>query len=209
MLGNKSVPSSFGHFTEKLFDEYPIYEVKLPATTIDEYLPTKLPAFAAKSWKNMSKRHFFYSKPIVYATRCQISNDSEPLPSKLSLSNLLEDLLLENTSKIRYNFVIIGDALIFARVPRHRHISYHLLCKHISLANRSTDVRFAGEFWRDEESYFRLNNNSGTYRPSNGLLQSTIKLFNAITSLGFKGIDFRQSVQFPMQLQLSKEIQTV
>ncbi|CAF1544209.1 unnamed protein product, partial [Rotaria sp. Silwood1] len=43
------------------------------------------------------------------------------------------------------------NSLVFARIPRIRHISYHLLCKHITLSNRSTNVRFAGEFWIDQD----------------------------------------------------------
>ncbi|UJR07460.1 hypothetical protein I4U23_011749 [Adineta vaga] len=207
ITGNKSIPSSFGNITASVFDQYPIYEFKLSSDIIDEYLPNKLTAFPTKSWTNLSKRHFFYSKPIIYATRCQISKTSEALPSKFSLSDLLNDLLCENNSKIRYNFVIVGDTLIFARVPRHHHVTYHLLCKHISLAKRSTDVRFAGEFWRDEISRFRLNNNSGTYQPSTKLLKTTIQLFNSITSLQFKGIHFRKSLQFPVQQQLNNKIE--
>jgi hypothetical protein len=194
--GSKCSPSSFGHFTETIFDEYPIYKFHIPLTIIDNYLPNKLTAFPSVTWTNMAKHHFFYSKPIIFASRSQLSGDTEPLPSTVSLDNLLEELLSKNDSALRYNFVIMGDCLIFARIPRHRHVSYHLLCKHVTLSNRSTDVRFAGELWRDENYYFRLNNNSGTYWPSDLLIEQTVKLFNQLTpSLQFEGISFKTSAQ--------------
>ena len=208
ITANKSLPSSFGHLTESLFDQYPIYELKFSSSIIDEYLPRPLTAFSAKSWKNRSKRHFFYSKPIIFATRYQLSNTNEPFSSNFSFSDLLNELLSENNSKLRYNFVITGDRMILARVAPLHHLSYRLLCKHISLANRSADVRFAGELWRDEKHQFRLNNNSGTYRPANQLIEQATELLNLLTSLQFKGIDFRKSMQSPVKHQRNKKIRS-
>jgi len=193
--GSKSLPSRFGHITESIFDEYPIYKFNLPSTIVDKYLPTKLIAFQSKTWINRTKHHFFYSKPIIFASRCQISKTSEQLSSEISLTDLLKDLLSKTGSTSRYNFVIVGDCLIFARVPRHRHVSYHILCKHITLCNRSTDVRFAGELRCDENNCFQLNNNSGTYRPSNTLIKPTVQLFDQLTpSLQFQGTDFQTNI---------------
>jgi hypothetical protein len=209
ITGNKSLPSTFGHLTESLFDQYPVYELKFSSSSIiNEYLPDKLAAFSIKSWKNRSKHHFFYSKPIIYATRCQLSNTNEPLSSTFSFSDLLKELLSENNSKLRYNFVIMGDRIILARVAPLHHLSYRLLCKHISLANRSADVRFAGELWRDEKHQFRLNNNSGTYRPVNELIKQATQLLNLLTSLQFEGIDFRKSIPFPVKHQRNKKIRS-
>ncbi|CAF1213511.1 unnamed protein product [Adineta steineri] len=206
--GSKSLPSSFGHVTEKLFDEYPIYKFNLPSTLVNTYLPLKLKSFSSSTWKNASKRHFFYSKPIIYASRCQISKTTEQLSSQISLTDLLQELFIENNSKIRYNFVITGNYLIFARIPRHYHVTYHILCKHITLANRSIDVRFAGELWKDEQDHFHLNNNSGTYRPQNRLIPQAIQLFDQLTpSLQFKGMHFQKNMQFPVKHRLNNKIQ--
>ncbi|CAF3644402.1 unnamed protein product [Rotaria sp. Silwood1] len=194
--GFKLLPSHIGKLTEKIFDEYSIYIFNIPSNIIDNYLPNKLHAFVSKTWKNLAKHYFFYSKPIIFASRSQIRNNVESLSNLISLEDFLEDFLSKKDSRLRYNFVITGNSLVFARIPRIRHISYHLLCKHITLSNRSTNVRFAGEFWIDQDDYFKLNNNSGTYQPSDKLIEQAVKLFNNLSpQCLFQGINFRISTQ--------------
>jgi hypothetical protein len=189
---NKSNPSLFGKLTSTIFDEYPIYKCEISSEIINNYLPDKLPPFNSISLKNYTKREFFYSKPIIFASRSQLSDQFEELSYSIKLEDLLEDLLSKTNHIIRYNFVIIGNFLILVQIPHIRHFSYHILCKHITLANRSEDVRFAGEFWRDENKIFRFNNNSGTYRPSNLLIDKAVQIFNELTPrLQFQGISFQ------------------
>ncbi|CAF2135399.1 unnamed protein product [Rotaria magnacalcarata] len=194
IAGYKSLPSHFGQLTESIFDSYSIYTLIIPSDIIDKYLPNKLRAFASHTLKNLAKCYFFYSKPIIYASRSQVSGYTEPLSYSTSLGDLVEDLFSKNNPKLRYNFLVSDNCLIFSRIPRIRHVTYHLLCKHITLSNRSTDVRFAGEFWRDEFNNFQLNNNSGTYRPSDTLIEQAVKLFNhCMPKLKFQGISFQIS----------------
>ncbi|CAF1638644.1 unnamed protein product, partial [Adineta ricciae] len=55
-------------------------------------------------------------------------------------------------------------------------------------------VRFAGEFWRDENNAFWLNNNSGTYQPADVLLDTVIQLFRRLTPhLKFQATSFRDA----------------
>ncbi|CAF1459439.1 unnamed protein product [Rotaria sordida] len=194
--GYKSLPSRFGQFTQSIFDEYSIYTFNISSDIIERYLPNKLDAFVSRTLINLAKNYFFYSKPIIFASRSQLSSNVEQLSDLISLKDFLEDLLSKNDSTLRYNFVITDNCLIFSRIPRMHHITYHLLCKHITLSNRSTNVRFAGEFWRDDDGQFRLNNNSGTYRPSDRLIRQAVKIFNHfIPELKFQGITFRISAQ--------------
>jgi hypothetical protein len=127
------------------------------------------------------------------------------------LSDVLEELLTENDPTIRYNFVIMDDCLIFARVAHLHHVPYYILGKHISLSNRSRDVRFAGELWYDKDNGFQLNNNSGTYRPSQGLIVKTVDLFNYLTpELQFTGTGFQQnsslSIKDRIMLRIKEEL---
>jgi hypothetical protein len=189
---NKSNPSLFGKLTSTVFDEYPLYKCQISSELINNYLPDKLIPFNSISWKNVAKKEFFYSKPIIFASRSQLSDQFEELSYSIKLEDLLEDLLSKTNHIERYNFVITGSDLIFIKIAHIRHLSYHILCKHITLSNRSEDVRFAGEFWRDENNIYHLNNNSGTYRPSNILIEKTVQLFNQITPcLQFQGNSFR------------------
>jgi hypothetical protein len=191
---NKSTPSSFGKLTSKIFAEYPIYKYEISSELINNYLPNKLNAFESISLINIAKRDFFYSKPILHASYSQINDDYEQLSKTIKLEDILKELLSPTNNITRYNFVITGNQLIFVRIAHLRHFSYHLHCKHITLSNRSNDVRFAGEFWRDENNIFRFNNNSGTYRPSDILIDNTLQLINQLVpNLQFQGISFRSN----------------
>ncbi|KAG0419133.1 hypothetical protein DMUE_6380, partial [Dictyocoela muelleri] len=150
-------PSRFGQFTESIFDEYPIYKYSIPPELINEYLPSQLQSFADRTLKNVAKHYFFYSKFVIIASRSQLNDNFQCLSHSMCLSDLLKDLLKENISNKRFNFVLTGNSLMFVRIPRTRHISFHLLCKHLILTNRSNDIRFAGEFWKDDNHVFRLN----------------------------------------------------
>lgn len=195
-LMKKSSPSSFGKLTSKIFDEYPLYICELSSEIVNNYLPDKLGAFDSLSYKNLIKKEFFYSRPIIFACYSQLSDKFEELSNEIKLEDLLENLLSKTNNIRRYNFIITGNKLIFISICHVYHITFQILCKHISLSNYSNDVRFAGEFWLDENKIFRLNNNSGTYRPSNDLIEKTILLFNQLTPrLKFQGISFQISSQ--------------
>ncbi|CAF3049986.1 unnamed protein product [Rotaria sp. Silwood2] len=194
--GCKSLPSRLGQFTESIFHEHSIYTLNIPSDIIDQYLPNKLQAFVSTTLTNLVKHYFFYSKPIIYASRSQLSSNVEQLSDLILFKDFLENLLSKNDSALRYNFVITNNCLIFSRIPRMRHVPYHILCKHITLSNRSTNVRFAGELWRDDDGQFLLNNNSGTYRPSDRLIKQAVKVFNHFApELKFQGTAFRISAQ--------------
>lgn len=190
----KSCPSSFGKITTKLFDEYPVYKYEISSDLIEHYLPKKLTPFASKSLKNSAKKYVFYSKPIIIASRAQIDcHQREFLPPDIKFEDLLNELLSTNNPSIRYNFIVADNSIIFAKIPHLHHVTYHLLCKHITLGNRSHDVRFAGELWKNGKNLFQLNNNSGTYRPSLFLTRQTARLFNRLVpSIDFQGVSFEQ-----------------
>ena len=207
MQGWVSLPSRFGQLTEVLFDEYPVYTYSIPSDVIERHLPDRLQAFTSVTWKNLAKRYFFYSKPIIVASRSQMSADQQSLPRSSSLEALLVYLLEGTERNTRFNFVLTGNALIIVRLPRTRHLSYHLLCKHITLANRSTDVRFAGELLRDESDRFRLNNNSGTYQPTDRLLRPMTRLLRTLAPhLPFNGVSFQLTVQPPLKQRIGQKL---
>lgn len=178
---NKSNPSFFGKLTATVFDEYPLYKCEISPDIINNYLPDKLSPFGSVSLKNVAKKEFFYSKPIIFASRSQLSDHFEELSYSDKMEGLLKDLLSKTNNIVRYNFVITGNDLILVRIAHTRHFSYHILCKHITLSNRSEDVRFAGELWCDENGTYQLSNNSGTYRPPHPLIEKTVQLFNQLT----------------------------
>jgi hypothetical protein len=83
----------------------------------------------------------------------------------------------------KYNFVLLGDGrLVFGRIP-HATLKYpyRLLTKHVGLAKRSSNVRFAGEMRKnDDGKTLLINNNSGTYRPDDRMVPQAVAYFQQL-----------------------------
>ncbi|CAF0918103.1 unnamed protein product [Adineta steineri] len=189
---------SIGKLSSIIFNDYTLYKCEINNNLINNYLQDKLLPFENVSWKNSIKNNVFHSKPIKYHCDSRLNNNNlKELSNSITFEELLLNLLKnENKKNLRYNFVITGNYLSFMEIPHRHEISYYLLSKHISLSDRSNDVRFAGEFWCDEKNLFKLNNNSGTYTPSNDLIQQTIQLFNQLTpQLHFQGLPYQISLR--------------
>ena len=79
---------------------------------------------------------------------------------------------------IRYTYVIQGRTLRIAEILNDLD-PYVKFSKHIILADFSDAVTYAGELWRDPRSSKRiiLDNNSGTYKPSEKTTQKIARLF--------------------------------
>lgn len=186
--GLKSVPTRFGQSCERVYDEYPIYKFPVPPQMIDQYFPGVLRSFPTKSVSDVTKHFLYYSKPIVVVTRYQYKDEQT---KTITFDNFLKET---HATPPRYNFVILNDCLSLIRIPRLRHVTYQLLSKHIILSNRSKSVRFAGEMWMDEEGHLFFNNNSGTYRPNDQMLEQAIKFFDVLfPTLHFQGLSFQTS----------------
>ena len=206
-VGHVCVPSRLGRLIEELLnDRCRIYSFSIPRDLLDQFdLRDSLKSFSSRTLSNEMKRHLFYSSTTRKICRSQICHSSSPMESTF------EDELLNTTDSSRFNFVLTNDRLIFVRLPRSHHLSFHLLAKHFFLADRSVDeVRFAGEFWKDanDQKNIKVNNNSGTYRPANHLIRSIVKLFTHLApTLTFQGFTFQSSQRPNIQRRLNDKIQ--
>ncbi|UJR15153.1 hypothetical protein I4U23_002116 [Adineta vaga] len=192
------------------YNDYIAYKYEITSEIINKYLPDKLPPFASITPRNIAKRTVVYLTPLLLVSRPQIIDHCKQLSNSITLEDLLEQLLIKQDPNFRYNLVITGNSIYFIETPHSHHLSHHLFCKHATLCNNSKDVRFAGEFWFDENKEFRLNNNSGTYRPLDILLENTIQLFQQLTPrLQFRGTCFRADDLRPsIKNRLLSKIQT-
>ena len=135
--------------------------------------PVPLPTLA-----DHIKHQTLCAKPIIWIIR-RSQVKAHPVVQSINKKQLIDELLSDQ----KYNFVLLGDGrLVFARIP---HIApkypYRLLSKHVALAKRSSDVRFAGELRKvDNGETLLINNNSGTYRPENKLLPAAVNYFQKL-----------------------------
>lgn len=174
----RSIRTHFEQIIERLFHIYILYELYIPPVLIEHFFPDKLRAHPDTSVKTLAKHYVLYSKPSVVLLRFQILNLIGSLSNSVSFRDLLRDALAETDSNKRLNFVILNDRLICMRIPLFLDTTSYLVSKHIVLANRSKNVRFAEEIWRDGSNFCRLNNSSGTYLPEDSLIGRVVQFFN-------------------------------
>ena len=157
-----------GRLFRLLWGEMPIWEVRQWSIDIDLYLPLCLHPVPLPTLTDHIKHQTLCAKPIIWLVR-RSQVQAHPLYRLADKDELLKEILVDH----KYNFVLLGDGrLVFARIP---HIApkcpYRLLTKHVGLAKRSSNVRFAGELKKaDDNETLLLNNNSGTYRPDDKLV---------------------------------------
>ena len=203
MQGYKSTPTRFGRLTGNIFDSNPIYQFDIPPAMVDCYFPDPLRSFPLITCKSLVKRYLLYSKLPVTIVRSQLSDQMEYLSDSISFSDLLKELLTEKLSTKHYNFIVMDDCLILTRVPRH----YHALSKHVFLSNRAEYIRYAGEICCDENGSFQLNNSSGTYRPSDRLIERAVQFFNHLApELQFQGISCRMTTKLSIKQHIKQKI---
>ncbi|CAF3729415.1 unnamed protein product [Rotaria socialis] len=195
----KVAPSYLGRIINIVCGELSIFQLNISSHITGTYLPDILPSFPAPlTATDRMKRDFVYSESMTAVSRSQLNREMQNLSPIASEAEFFQQLLPEQTDMARCNIVILGDCIIFARIPQSYKIPYYLLCKHITLADHSTDVRFAGELWHDENANFQLNNNSGTYRPSKILVESAIALFKHLFPfLEVRGLSWEESARPP------------
>ncbi|CAF3350928.1 unnamed protein product [Rotaria socialis] len=182
-----------------VYGELSIFQLNISSHIIDMYLPDILLPFPASiKVTDRMKRDLLYLKSMMAVLHSQVNREMRNLSSIVPEAEFFQQLLPEQTDMARCNIVILGDRIIFARIPRTYRVTYYLLCKHITLADCSSDVRFAGELWHDENANFQLNNNSGTYRPSKILVESAIALFKHLFPfLEVRGVSSEENTRPP------------
>ena len=171
--------------------ENPVFQYHISPFIVDSLLPNPLKIVLMGALRNELRINLHFPL-IAHSCRSELRDSPEQPLQFTSLSILLQQLLPRLNPQLQYNFVLLNDRLVFARVPNTRLSLQSLLCKHILLANRSNDVRFAGEMWRDQNDRIVLNNKSGTYQPSTANVQQAVQLLQQLAprlKIGGRSID--------------------
>lgn len=159
----------------------PIWEVRQSSIDINHYLPVCLHPVPLPTLTDHIKHQTLCAKPIIWLVR-RSQVKAHPIYRLADKEKLMDEIVIDH----KYNFVLLGDGrLIFARIP---HIApkypYRLLTKHVGLAKRSSNVRFAGELRKadddDQQTTLLVNNNSGTYRPDDKLVPEAVAYLQRI-----------------------------
>jgi hypothetical protein len=164
-----SRPSRFGILLRLIWGPHSFFSIEQKNNTVEKYLPEKLTAYENKklTFVNLTKQYILFSKPVIKFIQRHLHKTEEVFEnsSEKDLYNMLRTHTENKPHK--YNLVITGNKISIIKIEIKYGIVDWILSKHILLSGYSTDVRYAGEFWKSKDGEIYFNNNSGTYAPSN------------------------------------------
>lgn len=169
-----TTPSKLGLGIRMICGPHAYYEIKHSNEKINDLLPEQLKEYKAKTsgfFTNI-KKNVLFSKPVVQFIRKHLANTKEEYKdsTEKDLYNMIrtDSLAIPN----KYNLIITSDSIYVIKIGIKYKIVDWILSKHVLLSGYSDDVRFAGEFWKGQDGVVYFNNNSGTYAPSNDLMDN-------------------------------------
>ncbi len=199
-----SNPDVKGTLLRWLWGSHTLFEAMRPASVdINEFLPTTLKEFPpgkpnpnpglkdkAKGAFTFLKKNVLFSPFVVNRIRKSLVNnyitdDAGVAPVDGKKPNLpvgektpreVHNWLPTHTEAkpAKFNMVITKDRVVIAGLTvKVKRVDW-LLTKHVLMSGYDPDVRFAGEVWKDENGVIHINNNSGTYRPSNESVDAAV-----------------------------------
>lgn len=176
-------PSRLAALLGRRYGEHPIFEAMLDPDHLDidgadfaplhdrlKHYPGKLDAMSKL------KRYVLFAKPVVRVVRKQMAADMESLG--VLAGSTLVGMLQEDSPQdpFIYNVVLTGESFRLSRLENRTDKDVAkanwVLAKHVLLAGYDPDVRYAGEAWAEdtpEGRVMHINNNSGTYKPTEAI----------------------------------------
>lgn len=175
-----TTPSKLGLGVRMLCGPHAFYEVKYQNEKINELLPKQLKEYEAKTsgFITTLKKDVLFSKPVVKFIRKHLANTKEEFLN--SSEKDLYNMIRTDTPTVpnKYNLIITSESIYVIKIGIKYKLVDWILSKHVLLSGYSNDVRFAGEFWKESDGKVFFNNNSGTYAPSEDMLDSAKIILN-------------------------------
>lgn len=175
-----TTPSKLGLGVRMLCGPHAFYEVKNKNEKINELLPKQLKEYQAKTsgFFTTLKKDVLFSKPVVKFIRKHLANTKEEFLN--SSEKDLYNMIRTDTPTIpnKYNLIITSESIYVIKIGIKYKLIDWILSKHVLLSGYSNDVRFAGEFWKEADGRVFFNNNSGTYAPTDDMLESAKTILN-------------------------------
>lgn len=177
-----SEPSKFGTLLRLLWGPHSLFQTKISAGLVDSLLPEVLQSFPQEkpSIVTQIKKNFIFSRPVVSLIRSQLAASTKMFEG-FSEKDLFDSLRTDSAEiPNRYNIVVTGDSITIMKVGIKIKFVDWVLSKHVLISGYGTDVRFAGEIWKDEQGRLHINGNSGTYMPHPEQVQKAAELLGIL-----------------------------
>lgn len=184
-----SFPSKKGTFFRWIWGPHSFFTINPQNNPVSEHLPETITAYEAKagSFFNFIKQRILFNKNVVFFIRKHLAKNESPtfMPTESDLFNMLRTHSESNPHK--YNIIITGTTIRVMKLGiKYKFVDW-IMSKHILSSDHSDDVRFAGEIWKTSDSVIHVSNDSGTYAPTNAMLDEAINYFRLLfTMTNFK-----------------------
>lgn len=190
-------PTKLAAVLRQQFGDHPIFEATLDPKIADIHsaeftaLRGVLKAYPGKlDGASKLKRYLLFSRPVVKAVRYQMAAKMDSLGS-LPGPALVDMFQAGPPDKpFLYNVVITGTAARMGRLENRTDKDVDkanwVLAKHVLLSGYDRDVRYAGEIWVEDTTdgrVLRINNNSGTYKPSQDRAEAAARFLQQLTGV--------------------------
>lgn len=195
-LASISVVSNFGLILRKIWGSHNVYSLKFDKNQLnspkvsDYFSHAPLKAFSTPnpSFLTRFKSSFLFSKPVVNTIYGQMQEGTyDTWIAESQIKQLIPVHTEENANK--FNYVLTDNQLILSKLNVMFSGVDWVLSKHVLLSHYSDSVRCSGEFWQTPDGSFYINNNSGTYQPTEDDLQNSVLFFNSLfKTLHFSGV---------------------
>jgi hypothetical protein len=190
-------PTKFAALLRLKWGGHPIFEAKLDCAVVDvngpdfpelqaplQAYPGQLDAVAKL------KRYVLFSKPVIKVIRYQMAVQMDSL-GRLPGPTMVDMFQAGTDDKpFLYNVVITGTSARMCRLENRTQKDVHkanwVLAKHVLLSGYDPDVRYAGEIWVHDSPggrVLRINNNSGTYKPSTAQAEAATRFLQQLTGV--------------------------
>lgn len=175
-------PSKKGTFFRWVWGPHSFFSLKVSNQLVNNYLSETIVEYEAKSGTlfNFIKQNILFNKKVVSFIREHLAKNESDIfmTSESELFNMLRTHTDGKPHK--YNIVVKGDQVIVMKLDiKYKFIDW-VMSKHILSSGYSNDVRYAGEVWKTQDGKIHLSNDSGTYAPTNEMLESTKEMFEEI-----------------------------
>jgi hypothetical protein len=177
-----SKTSFLGGLLRQAWGPHALFEAAQGRVKVEDYLTETLKAFPQEkpSLATRLKKAILFSRPVIWAIRRVLAKDH--LEVGVRSERQVYGMLRTHSEKAgnKYNLVITRAGIILSRINVGAKLIDWILSKHVLMSGYNPFVVFAGEIWKDEQGVIHVSRNSGTYRPTEAMLDAVVEFLRAV-----------------------------
>ncbi len=174
--------SGLGTLLRQLWGAHTLFESQQDRVKLADFLPSLLKPFPQPnpSMATRAKKMVLFSRPVIWLIRRVLAKGYFAIGAKSERD--IYDMLRTDSEKSpnKYNLVITRSRIIISRINVGVKLIDWILSKHVLISGYDPQVAFAGELWKDANGVIHINRNSGTYQPSEEMLDEALAFMRAV-----------------------------